>query len=271
MKKLFLYLISDCTGDTLHSVVRASVARFAGIEVEEKTYSLIRSKKQIDEIIEQVSQNPGIVMYTLVDHELRTYLKDSCNKYQIKYIPVLSHIISDISEYLGVPTIEYPSNIHPLDEEYFKRVEAINFAISHDDGQCSYDLNEADIVIVGASRTSKSPTSIYLSYRGYKTANIPFVAGCELPPNLFTLSNTLIVGLVINPEILVEIRRNRLISLEVNTDNNYVDMQQVKAEILESKKIFTKHGWPVIDVTRRSVEEIAATIIHFYQKKNYGK
>jgi regulator of PEP synthase PpsR (kinase-PPPase family) len=266
MKKVVLYLISDCTGDTLHSVARATISRFSGVESKEKVYPMVRSKEQIDEIMKEIKEDPGIVMYTIVDEDVRYYLKDECNKIDITYIPVLSHVVSKLSEYLDLQTISYPGKQYDLDEEYFRKVEAVNFALNHDDGQSLYNLDKADIIIIGPSRTSKSPTSIYLAYRGYKVANIPLVPGNNYADfNKYT--RPLIVGLVINPDRLFDIRKNRLMSLDENRQTDYVDIEKIQSEIKETKILCNKNNWPIIDVTRRSVEETAACILNFYNKR----
>ena len=268
MKKIIhIYLVSDSTGETVSSVARSSLAHFENIIVEEHLWSLVRTKGQIDRLASSLQKNHGIVMFTVVNEELQQYLLETCSKLQILAIPILSEVVATISSYLGVKSISQPGRQHVMNEEYFTRINAINFALTHDDGQSYFDINNADIVLVGPSRTSKSPTSIYLAYRGYKTANIPFVAGQKLPKILDTLVNPLIVGLLLNPERLVEIRKNRLINLNEVTNYNYTDNDLVYKEVAEAKKIYQQHGWPIIDVTRKSVEETSANIIKMYEQR----
>ncbi len=263
-----LHLVSDSTGETVSSVARAAMAQFDGIEVEEHTWPLVRTKGQVDKVLEGIRKKSGFVMYTMADRGLRRHLRTSCEKMNIPCISVLSRVISDLSKFLKVETTSHqPGRQHEMDDEYFSRVEAINFALTHDDGQSVWDLEEADVVLVGASRTSKSPTSMYLAFRGYRAANVPYVAGVPLPPIVEKLKKPLIIGLTISPDVLVQIRKNRLLSINEDSTTTYTDMDKVKEELIEVRKIFTKNNWPVIDVTRRSVEETTATIIQYYQKK----
>ncbi len=268
MKKIIhIYLVSDSTGETVSSVARSSLAHFENLIIEEHLWSLVRTKGQIDKLAGTLQKTPGIVMFTVVNEELQQYLRETCAKLQILAIPVLSEVVATISSYLGVKSISQPGRQHIMNEEYFTRINAINFALAHDDGQSYFDINNADIVLVGPSRTSKSPTSIYLAYRGYKTANVPFVVGQKLPEVLDTLINPLIVGLLLNPERLVEIRKNRLINLNEVANYNYIDSDLVHKEVIEAKKIYQQHGWPIIDVTRKSVEETSANIIKMYEQR----
>jgi len=249
------------------SVARAATVQFDDIEPREHIWSLVRTKGQLDKVVAGIRANPGVVMYTLVDKNLRDILKAECLKLSLPCIPVLAQIVAELTTYLGIESSSLPGRQHELDEKYFSRVEAINFTLSHDDGQATWDLQGADIILVGVSRTSKSPTCVYLAHRGFRAANIPFVSGCPLPPELEELKKPLIVGLTISTDRLVQIRKTRLQSLKQEEDTNYVDLEKVEEEILESRKLFTRNKWPVIDVTRRSVEETAANIIqHFHDR-----
>ncbi len=267
MKKINLHLISDSTGETVSSIARAVMSLFEGIDAEENIWSLTRTKGQIDKVLEEIKENPGIVMYTIIDPLLQDYLAEGCKKINVPYVAPLNRVISEMSSLLGMGIKMRAGSQYELDEEYFSRVEAINFSISHDDGQATWDLEEADIILVGVSRTSKSPTSMYLSHRGYKAANVPMVKGVALPETLFSLTKPLIVGLVIAPERLIEIRKSRLLSMKEDRDTSYVDMDSIKEELVEAKKLFSKQRWPVIDVTRKSVEEVAANIIQLHQQR----
>lgn len=262
-----IHLVSDSTGETVSSVARAAMAQFEGFEVEEHYWSLIRTKGQVDKVLEAMAQQPGFAMYTIADQHLRQYFKEGCDRLDIPCCPVLSRVISDLSGFFGVKATPQPGRQHELDEEYFSRIEAINFSLTHDDGQSTWDLEEADIILVGASRTSKSPTSMYLAYRGFRTANIPFVPGVPLPGNLEKLVHPFIVGLTISSDVLSQIRKNRMLSLNENDENSYTDIDGIKDELKEARRVFLKNNWPVIDVTRRSVEETAATIIQYYQNR----
>jgi len=266
MKKFNLHLVSDSTGETVGSVARAALVQFEEVDAEEFTWTLVRSKSQLEKVIEGIKENLGVVMYTLVDTELRDILKKECVKLGLPCIAVLSSVVSELSSYLGVESHAQTGKQYELTEEYFTRMDAINYALSHDDGQGHWEMEQADIVILGVSRTSKSPTCMYLAYKGYKAANIPLVLDCPLPPSLETLKKPLIVGLTINPERLQQIRRSRLQSLSQEQETNYVDMEYMQREIAEARKLYSKHSWPVIDVTKRSVEETAATIVQYLKK-----
>jgi len=268
MENYHLHLVSDSTGETVSSVARATLAQFEGIEVEEYTWPLVRTKGQIDKVIEGVRKKPGFVIYTMSDKTLRRHLKDNCKKMNVPCISAISRVLKELSEFFHIKTSAHqPGRQHELDEEYFSRVEAINFALTHDDGQSVWDLEESDVVLIGASRTSKSPTSMYLAYRGFRAANVPFVSTVPLPDIVFHLKKPLIVGLTISPDVLVQIRKNRLLSINEDSNTDYTDIDQVKEELVKVRRIFTKYGWPVIDVTRRSVEETTANIIQIYQKR----
>lgn len=266
-KTINLHLVSDSTGETLSSVARAVLSQFEGVESNDLIWPLVRTKPQLDRVLESIAKHPGVVLYTILHDDLIEELRKECFKLQVPCIPVLSHIIAEFSNYLNMNISHTVGRQHLLDGEYFSRVEAISYTLTHDDGQSSWDLYEADIVLVGVSRTSKSPTSVYLSCRGYKTANIPFVSLETIPNSIYELKKPLIVGLIINPEKLVQIRQSRLALIGKDIGNDYIDIEAVKEEIAESRKLFTKLNCPVIDVTKRSVEETSAKIIHLLQEK----
>ena len=266
-KTIHIYLVSDSTGETVMSVARSALAHFDDLVVEEHLWSLVRTKGQIDRLAKDLEKDHGIVMFTLVNDELKDYLSEICAKLHILAIPVLSEVVKSLANYLEVKVTNQPGRQHAMDEEYFKRMNAINFALAHDDGQAYFDLNSADIILVGPSRTSKSPTSIYLAHRGYKAANVPYVFGQKLPDSLNNVDKVLVVGLLINPERLVDIRKNRFSHINEVSGSNYVDYDQVYQEIAEAKKIYKQHNWPIIDVTRKSVEEVAANIITIYNQR----
>ncbi len=262
-----IHLISDSTGETLSSVARAVLSQFEGVESNDFIWPLIRTKPQLEKVMDSIAKAPGIVMYTILHDELIESLKRQCYEMKIPCIPVLSHIIGEFSNYLGMNISHTIGRQHLLDGEYFSRVEAISYTLTHDDGQSAWDLYDADIVVIGVSRTSKSPTSVYLSCRGHKTANIPFVSLATIPTTVYDLKKPLIVGLTINPEKLVQIRQTRLSSIGQEAVSDYVDIESIKNEIAESRKLFAKLNCPVIDVTKRSVEETAAKIIQLLQEK----
>jgi len=267
MKEFHLHLVSDSTGETVSSVSRAAIAQFDAVQATEHVWPLVRTKNQLDKVLASIKLNPGVVMYTIVDKNLRDTLKAECLKLSLPCIPVLAQIISELTTYLGIESSALPGRQHELDEKYFSRVNAVNFTLAHDDGQATWDLEDADIVVVGVSRTSKSPTCVYLAHRGFKAANVPFVGGCPLPAELEELKKPFVVGLTISPDRLIQIRKTRLQSLKQEEDTEYVDMEHIIAEINEAKRLFLKHRWPVIDVTRRSVEETAANIIQFFHEQ----
>ena len=266
MKSINLHLVSDSTGETVGSVARAALVQFDALEAEEYTWPLIRSKIQMERVLTSIRQHPGAVLFTMVDQELIEILRNCCKELKLPCIPVLKPVVEELSVYLGEETHARIGKQHELTEEYFARVEAINYTLAHDDGQAHWELEEADIVVVGISRTSKSPTCVFLAYKGFKAANIPFVLDCPLPAGLTELKKPLVVGLTIHTKRLEDIRRTRLQSIHQDTDTNYVDVEYMEREIEESRKLFRSQRWPIIDVTRRSVEETAANIIQLYRQ-----
>ena len=256
-----LHLVSDATGETLIAVSRAVTAQFQGVAAIEHVYPLVRNQTQLQRAISEISASPGIVLYTLVDKELTTTLEQACVEIGSPFLSVLQPIFDSFQAYLGTASTSRPGAQHMLNAEYFKRIDALNFTMMHDDGQTSDNLDNADVVLLGVSRTSKTPTSIYLANRGVKTANIPLIPGVDPPQYIYSLQKPLIVGLIASPERIVQIRQNRLLGLNAQQDTNYVDRHAVADEIAESRLLFRKNGWPMIDVTRRSIEETAAGII----------
>lgn len=265
-KIINIHLISDSTGETLGAMSRAVISQFKGVESNEFMWSLVRTKRKMLEVIEKIKIEGGIVLYTILSQDLLEILLSECKKNQIATIPALDEIIEKFSKYIGQNIINKPGRQHILDQDYFKRIEAINYTISHDDGQKIDGLEEAEIVIIGPSRTSKSPTCIYLSHRGLKAANIPFISGIELPEKLFKLKNTLIIGLTINSEALIQIRKNRvkILGQDIKSGNEYIDYESVDREVKEARKHYFKNNWPIIDVSKKSIEETAAAIIEKY-------
>jgi regulator of PEP synthase PpsR (kinase-PPPase family) len=257
-----LHLVSDATGETLITVARAAAAQFANVEPVEHMHPLVRTAKQLDRVLEELDEAPGIVLYTLLDRDLAHRLEEKCRALGLPYLSIMGPVLQLFQSYLGGETKPRVGAQHALDADYFKRIDALNFTMMHDDGQHTDDLEHADVVLVGISRTSKTPTSIYLANRGVKTANIPLVPGVPVPSNLETLRNPLVVGLTASPERIVQIRQNRLLGLRAEHDaDQYVDRQAVTEEIAVSRKLCARHNWPTIDVTRRSIEETAAAII----------
>lgn len=260
-RSFHVHLVSDSTGETLGEVMRASVAQFENVELIEHLYALVRSPRQLERALEEIERAPGVVMYTIVSTDMRRRLEDHCHKIGVPAIAILDPIIATLSGYLAMPPSSRAGAQHDLDAQYYERIEALNYAIMHDDGQGG-NLEGADVVLLGVSRTSKTPTCIYLAHRGVKAANIPLVRGAMEPAGIENLKNPLIVGLTASPERIVQIRRNRLLSLKEGRNTEYVDDTSVKDEIITAKRLYARHGWPTIDVTRRSVEETAAKILN---------
>ncbi|MDP6830317.1 MAG: pyruvate, water dikinase regulatory protein [Alphaproteobacteria bacterium] len=261
MTKFHLHLVSDATGDTLLSLATAALAQFEGVEPDRHMWPMVRSEAFMAPVIAAIEKNPGLVMFTLVDHHLQDMLREECRRLQVPCVPVMNPIIGALENFLGAESREMPGRQHIMDADYFERIDAIHFSLSHDDGQRVEGFNRADVILVGISRTSKTPTCMYLANRGLKAANIPLVPGMSLPDNLMRLDDVLIVGLTAAPERLVEIRRNRLKYLHQDEDTEYVDIQAVNEEVINARRLFNAQGWPRIDVTRRSIEETAAAII----------
>ncbi|MFV3076691.1 pyruvate, water dikinase regulatory protein [Niveispirillum fermenti] len=260
-KSFHLHLVSDATGETINSVARACVSQFDQVDPIEHFWNLVRTERQLDMVLEGIRENPGLVMYTLVNEKLRRKLQETCRELAVPSISVLDPLINALGTYLGLQSQSKPGRQHALTAEYFGRIDAMDFALNHDDGQSAWGLHDADVILVGVSRTSKTPTCIYLANRGIKAANIPYVPGCPLPPELDQLTRPLIVGLSKDPERLVQIRRNRLKLLNQGDNTSYTDPEKVREELLEARRLFTRKGWAVIDVSRRSIEETAAEVL----------
>ncbi len=267
VKSFHLHLVSDSTGETVGLVARACLAQFEDIEATEHLWPMIRSEDQAKSVIAAIREHPGFVLYTIVDENIRAIIEAGCRKLQVPTIAILDPIIAELGAHLGAEIHAQPGKQHVMDAEYFSRIEAMQFVLSHDDGQSTWDLDKADVVLLGVSRTSKTPTSIYLANRGIKTANVPIVPGVPLPNEVFTANGPLIVGLTKDPKRLVEIRRQRLKLLDQDEATDYVDLEKVSNEINEARRLFTKHNWPVINVSRKSIEETAATVIQLYNRR----
>ncbi len=267
-KTYHVHLVSDATGETINSVMRACLVQFEDGEadVTEHSWSLVRTPGQMDRALAGIRQNPGLVLYTIVNDRLREQLVEGCRAAQIQSVAVLDPVISAMAAHFGQKARGQSGRQHELDAEYFDRIEAMNFALTHDDGQSSRSYNEADVILIGVSRSSKTPTCIYLANRGIKCANVPIVPNCPMPPELFTVKKPLVVGLTKDATQLVQIRKNRLQMIARDEDTDYVDLSVVREEVAMARRLCTDHGWPVIDVTRRSIEETAATIIQLLQE-----
>ncbi len=263
-----LHLISDSTGETLTTIAKAASVQYANVRPIEHVHPLIRTRRQLARVLTEIEQAPGIVLYTIVNSELAAEIEKHCRQLTIPCLHVLMPIMKVFESYLGAPQTPIVAGQHVVDADYFRRIDALNFTMNHDDGRLPADLSQADIIILGISRTSKTPTSIYLAQRGYKTTNLPLVPGIDPPKCLAEPHSAFIVGLVASPERIAEIRRNRVQLLSDRDLTDYVDRTQIANEIAYSRKLFAKHGWPMIDVTRRSIEETAATIIKMLHDKD---
>ena len=261
-----LHLVSDSTGETLIAVARAVAAQYEGVSAIEHVYPLVRSSRQLERVLAEIDAAPGIVLYTLVETDLAEKLEEKCRELGCPHLSVLAPVHALIESYIGAPSTARPGAQHMLNADYFKRIDAMNFTLMHDDGQLPDDLDQADVLLLGVSRTSKTPTSIYLANRGLKTANIPLVPGQPPPAALDGVRRALVVGLVASPERLVQIRQNRLLSLRADDDTAYVDREAVAEEVALSRRLFARRNWPVIDVTRRSIEETAAAILDLHRE-----
>jgi len=260
-----LHLVSESTGETLIAASRAVSAQYLGVSSIEHVYPLVRTRTQLDRVVSEIEAAPGIVLCTLVDKELSRVLETACREFGSPCLSVLEPILTLFQSYLGTASTPRPGAQHVLNAEYFKRIDALNFTMLHDDGQQAENFEQADVLLVGVSRTSKTPTSIYLANRGIKTANIPLVPNVALPRILQELRNPLIVGLVASPERIVQMRQNRLLALNADRETPYVDRTSVAEEVANSRRLFAENGWPSIDVTRRSIEETAAAILDLYK------
>jgi regulator of PEP synthase PpsR (kinase-PPPase family) len=270
--RFHLHLVSDSTGETVHSVARACLVQFEEAEAVEHIWSMVRTKMQMERVIHGIEANPGVVLFTLVDEGLRGILQEGCRKLQVAAIPVLDPVLAVLASQLGRKSRGLPGQQHLLDSDYFRRIDAMTYALAHDDGQSAWGLNDADVVLVGVSRTSKTPTCMYLANRGIKAANVPIVPGTPVPQELFTLTRPLVVALTNDPERLIQVRRNRLQQLhqEQERPTEYTDSTAVREEVQQARRLFSERHWPVIDVTRRSIEETAAAIMRLLAQRQGG-
>lgn len=267
MQRLHLHLLSDSTGETLEMIAKAALAQFDDADVVRHFWPMVRSQQHLDRIMNEIASNPGLVLFTLVNAQTRERLEQRCGALGLPVVPALDAVTDALEQQLGQVAKARPGRQHTMDAAYFARVEAIQFTIAHDDGVAWEDWEEADIMLAGVSRSSKTPTAIYLANRGYKVANIPIVVESPPPAALFSLRRPLVVGLTTSPERLVQVRRNRLLTLNQAPETAYVDADRVAGEVQFARRIFADNGWPVIDVSRRSIEETAAAIINLYNER----
>ena len=267
VREYHLHLISDATGETLNTVAKAVCAQFEGLLAREHIYSLVRSERQLHRAVEHIIANPGIVFFTLVNPGLRQALEAECARLGVPCVSILDRAVEVMGKFLGAEETHRPGGQHEMDSRYLERVEALNFAIQHDDGQNAQNLAEADVILVGVSRSSKTPTCIYLAIRGVRAGNIPVVPGVGLPEHLFALHKPLFVGLWLSSERLLQIRRNRLNTIGEVKQSDYVDEEAVRTELAVTRRLFERYQWPTIDVTRRSIEETAAAILNLLAER----
>lgn len=267
-KSLTLHLISDSTGATLRAVSDAAAAQFTELIYQQKTYPMVRTITQLNRVLKTIKKEKGIVLCTLVEEEVREKLQKFCKKQDVLYFPVMENIVNVLEQYTGTKPINKPGGQHVVNDDYFKRIEAINYTLEHDDGQSQVNLEEADVIVVGVSRTSKTPTCIYLANQGIKAANYPLVPHIGISDELNEVKSTQVVALITSAHALVEIRRKRSVTLGISDlDNDYIDIHKVEEEITAAKRIFANKGWPVIDITRRSVEETSSAIMNILSQK----
>jgi [pyruvate, water dikinase]-phosphate phosphotransferase / [pyruvate, water dikinase] kinase len=266
-KQFHLHLVSDASGETLTTMAKAAVVQLSGATPNRHMHPLVRNPKQLATVLRHIEASPGIVLYTLMNPSLATLLDARCAELGVPCVAVLKPVIEAFEGYLQMPSRHVVAGQHTLDADYFRRIDAMNFTLAHDDSQHTEDLEKADIVLVGASRTSKTPTSIYLANRGFKTANVSLVPSIPLPPALKSLASPFVVGLVASPDRIAEIRRNRLLSLNSDNFDTYVDAEVIKEEIAFTKRLCGRNRWPIVDVTRKSIEETAAAIISLCENR----
>ena len=269
-EKYNVYLVSDSTGETLDRIFLSLKSQFSNFEYDKKEFAFVRTEQQIDKIIKECNQiNNSLILYTIVETKLAKYISNKSEENNLPCFGILGNLILSFSKLLNQKAIHKPSAQHVLDDDYYKRIEAIQFTMAHDDGKKLNDIDHADVILLGVSRTSKTPTSIYLANRGFKTVNVPLVLDQKIPDGLTTNTTSRIVGLVADPERLADIRRNRVAIMKDHNLKEYTDLEFIKNEVRNSKILFKKNNWPIIDVTRRSVEETAASILKIIEiKKN---
>ena len=268
MTRLHLHLVSDSTGETLDSLVKAGLAQFEAVDAIKHYWPMVRSEGHLDRVLEEVAKVPGLILYTLVARNIRARLEVKCSALGLPVIAVMDPMIAALERMIGTEAGARPGNQRRMDAAYFGRIEAIDWTMDHDDGLQPQEWDEADMVLVGVSRTSKTPTSIYLANRGYRVANMPFVPSRPLPPQLFELKSPLVVGLTVSAERLTAVRRARIMAQDASgVAASYADPTEVAAELTAARRLFADRGWPVIDVTRRSIEETAAELMNLLNQR----
>lgn len=266
-----LHLVSDATGETLNTVAKAAAAQYADFRPIAHIYALVRTPSQLNRALRDIEAQPGIVLFTLINPEIRKHLEQQCEAMAVPCLSILDPIISILSQYLNATSRPQVGGQHALNSDYFRRIDALNFTMAHDDGQSLDDIGKSDVILLGVSRTSKTPTSIYLAQRGIRTANIPIVPGIPVPRQLLEARGPLIVGLIASAERIAQIRRHRLLSMKESRSTDYADPRLITDELMAMKTLCSSNDWPMIDVTRRSVEETAATILNMFSASKRDK
>jgi regulator of PEP synthase PpsR (kinase-PPPase family) len=265
-----MHLVSDATGETLVAIAKAATVQYQNIRAIEHVHPLVRTQRQLKRVLSDIAQEPGIVLYTVVNKVLADELEKHCHELKIPCLAVLQPIMKIFESYLGAPQTPTVAGQHVLDADYFRRIDAMNFTMAHDDGRLPNNLSEADIVLLGISRTSKTPTSLYLAQRGYKTTNLPLVPQVALPEQLMEPHTAFVVCLIANVDRIADVRRNRAVLMADRDLETYVDRDLISAEIAYTRKLAAQYGWPIIDVTRRSIEESATMILKLLQDRRSG-
>ena len=260
-------MVSDASGETLSAISKAATVQYSSIRAIKHSHPFVRNRRHLDRVIQRIEATPGIVLYTIVDRELGVHLEQRCEDMNVPCVAVLNPLLKIFEAYLGTPSTPVVGGQHILNTDYFQRIEAMNFTLAHDDGQRTEELEDADIVLLGASRTSKTPTSLYLANRGFKTANVSLVPDIPVPQTLETLRKPLVVGFIASPQRLSEIRRNRLLGMNDAKNKDYIDTELIGKEIAFTRRLCGRHQWPIVDVTRRSIEETAAAIIKLHEDR----
>jgi len=265
--KFHIHLVSDSTGETLHAMANAALAQFENVEVMVHPYALVRAEAQLTRALDHIAIMPGIVFFTLANQSLRNKLMARCKDIDVRCIDLLEGPVKALRQFLGQEETHKVGRQHEVDQRYLERIEALNFTIAHDDGQSLDTIDDAEVILTGASRTSKTPTCVYLAIRGIRAANVPLVPGVPPPQQLLQARRPLIVGLWVSPDRLVQVRRNRLTSMGETRDSAYVELDAVRAEIASTRQLFENQDWPMIDVSRRSIEETAASVINMMTER----
>lgn len=264
----YIHLVSDATGETLETVTKAALVQFEGVKIKKRLWPMVRTVRQGERLIQKLSRKPGLVLLTMIDDDVRQAVIAACREASMPALDVLDPVINTLADYFGQEALGAPGEQYRLDSDYFERIDAMQYALAHDDGQAGENIGKADIILVGVSRTSKTPTSMYLANRGLRVANIPFVREDSMPKAL-DHTDAFVACLTVSPDRLVTVRSNRLRSMQQSADGDYVDRDSVRNEILACKRYCARRGWPVLDVTRRSIEETAAAVMNqYYARKS---